>query len=226
VRLDFGQFSVTAPPVPDPTTAASGPTGRSSCLRVGRYQVVAVAIAVAAVATGIALAVGQGGVGPSQRRVDFTAMVGTLRADLGGCNAKTSVAMAAWQRVDRSEESRGAAARQAQLASRACAPATDNSVWKLTLYSLPSSLDGLHLDYAVSCLGVWAQEDVSPAMAAEARVLLRSSDPGSLASYRKLAGWAANERVIANATLGRAAQKLGIKGFRGIPLTTLAVPSS
>jgi len=186
----------------------------------------AVATVVVVVATGIALAVGRGGVSRSQRRVDFATMVGTLRADLGGCNAKTSVAMAAWQRVDLSEEFRAAAARQAQSASRACAPATDNSVWKLTLYSLPSSLDGLHLDYAVSCFGVWAQEDVSPAMTAEARVLLRPADPGSLASYRQLAGWAASEGAIANTTLIRAAKKLGIKGFSGIPLTRLKMVSS
>jgi hypothetical protein len=184
------------------------------------------AIMVALVATGIALAVSHGGDTPSQRRVDFTAMVGTLRADLRQCNAKTSAAVAAWQRVSRAEDSRSAAARQAQLASRACTPATDNSVWKLTLYSLPSPLDGLHLDYAVSCLGVWAEEDVSPAMTAEAQDLLRPSDPGSLATYRKLAGWAANERTIANATLRRAANKLGIKGFSGVALTRLVVVSS
>jgi hypothetical protein len=202
------------------------PTRRRSWLGIGRLQVLALAIVVALVAAGIALAVSHSGASPSQRRVDFTAMVATLRADLGGCNAKTSAALAAWQRVGRTEDSRAKAARQAQLASRACGPATDNSVWKLTLYSLPSSLDGLHLEYAVSCLGVWAQEDVSPAMTAEAQALLRPGDPGSLASYRKLAGWAANERTIANAVLGRAANKLGIKGFSGMGLTPLVVVSS
>jgi hypothetical protein len=224
LRLDSGRFWVNTPPLPDPAT--TGSPRRSSWLRVGPYQVLAVAVVVAVVATGIALAVGRGGVSQSQRRVDFTAMVGTLRSDLAGCNAKTSAAVAAWQRVSRAGETPTAAARQAQSASHACAPASDDSVWKLTLYSLPSSLDGLHLDYAVSCLGVWAQEDVSPAMTAEAKVLLGPSGPGSLASYHKLAGWAANERAIANATLRRAAQKLGIKGFSGIRLTALVAVSS
>jgi len=217
---------VTVPPVPGLATATTRPPRRESWLRVGRYQVVAMAIMVAVVAAGIAIAASHGGVSASQRRVAFTAMVSTLRADLAGCNAKTSAAITAWQRVSRAEESQAPAARQAQLASRACTPVTDNSVWNLTLYSLPSSLDGLHLDYAVSCLGVWAQEDVSPAMTAEAHVLLQSSDPGSLASYHKLEGWAASERAITNAVLRRAAKRLGIKGFSGIALTSLAVVSS
>ncbi|MFZ0995298.1 MAG: hypothetical protein WAO09_04875 [Candidatus Dormiibacterota bacterium] len=217
---------MTSPPASAPTKATTGPGQPSSWLPVGPYQVLAAVIVVAVVATGIALAVGHGSVSTSQRRVDFTAMVGTLRTDLGRCNAKASVAVAAWQRVSRAEETHVTAARQAQAASRACAPASDNSVWKLTLYSLPSSLDGLHLDYAISCLGVWAQEDISPAMTAEARLLLRPSDPDGLSSYHRLADWAANERAIVNATLRRAAQRLGIKGFSGIALTSLVVVSS
>jgi hypothetical protein len=195
-------------------------------LRVGRFQVLASAIVLAGLATAIALALNQGTVSATQRRADFTAMVGTLRSDLAGCNAKASAALSAWQRASRGQESRGAAARLAQLASRACAPSPGNSVGKLTLYSLPSSLDGLHLDYAVSSLGVWAQEDVAPAMTAEADLLRRSRDPGGATTYDRLAGWAADDGAIANATLRRAAQKLGITGFTGISLTALAAISS
>ncbi|MGA8427200.1 MAG: hypothetical protein WB801_06395, partial [Candidatus Dormiibacterota bacterium] len=149
-----------------------------------------------------------------------------LRSDLDGCSASASAAISSWQRASHGQEARTTAAHQAEVASRACSPATDSSVWKLTLYSLPSSLDGLHLDYAVSSLGVWAQEDVSPAMTAEAHLLRRSSDPGGISTYKQLAGWAANDRGIANATLRRAAEKLGITGFSGIKLTTLVAVSS
>jgi hypothetical protein len=188
--------------------------------------VLASAIVLAALVTAIALAVSQGSVSATQRRADFTAMVGTLRSDLDGCNANASAALSAWQRARTGQESLGAAARQARSASRACSPASDNSVWKLTLYSLPSSLDGLHLDYAVSSLGVWAQEDVSPAMTAEAQLLLRPNDPGGVTTYDRLAGWAADDRAIANSTLRRAAQKLGIAGFTGISLTAMTAVAS
>lgn len=213
------------PPVPRPKTATEVPSQRMAWLRVRRFQVLA-AIVVAALTTGIALAVSHGSFSTAQRRADFTAMVGTLRSDLDGCNANASAAISAWQRAGHGQESREAAARQAQFASRACAPATDNSVWKLTLYSLPSSLDGLHLAYAVSSLGVWAQEDVSPAMTAEAQLLQGPNDPGGMTTYDRLAGWAANDRAIANATLRRAAQKLGITGYAGISLTSLTAEPS
>jgi hypothetical protein len=192
-----------------------------SGLRARTYQVLAFVIVLAA-ATAIGLAVSRGSVSPAQRRADFTAMVGTLRSYLSGCDATASAAVSAWQLASRGQESRAAAATLAQIASRACSPATDNSVWKLTLYSLPSSLDGLHLEYAVSSLGVWAQEDVSPAMNAQAQLLRRSNDPDGITTYKRLAGWAANDGGIANATLRRAAQKLGITGFTGITLTSLA----
>ncbi|MGC1406240.1 MAG: hypothetical protein WA938_05835 [Candidatus Dormiibacterota bacterium] len=217
---------MTPPPVPQGPTATAVPGRRSAWLRLGRFQVLTSAILLAALAAAIALALSQGTVSATQRRADFTAMVGTLRSDLGGCNAKASAAISAWQRASHGQESRGAAARLAQLASRACAASPGNSVGKLTLYSLPSSLDGLHLAYAVSSLGVWAQEDVAPAMTAEADLLRRSSDPGGITNYNRLAGWAANDGAIANTTLRRAAQKLGIAGFTGISLTGLAAVSS
>ncbi|HUY25121.1 MAG TPA: hypothetical protein VMV09_07450 [Candidatus Saccharimonadales bacterium] len=217
---------MTAPPVAPGPTATAVPSPRSARWRVGRFQVLASAIVLAALATAIALAPSQGTVSATQRRADFTAMVGTLRSDLGGCNAKASAALSAWQRASRGQESRVVAARLAQLASRACAPAAGNSVDKLTLYSLPSSLDGLHLDYAVSSLGVWAQEDVSPAMTAEADLLRRSGDPGGVTTYNRLAGWADDDGAIANTTLRRAAHRLGITGFTGISLTQLTAVSS
>lgn len=186
----------------------------------------AVAIVLTAGVTAIALAVSHASVSAAQRRADFTAMVGTLRSDLDGCSASASAAISSWQRASHGQEARTTAAHQAEVASRACSPATDSSVWKLTLYSLPSSLGGLHLDYAVSSLGVWAQEDVSPAMTTEAHLLRRSSDPGGISTYNQLAGWAANDRGIANATLRRAAEKLGITGFSGIKLTRLVAVSS
>jgi len=216
---------VTDPPVPEAPTATPGPR-HTAGLRVGRFQLLASAIVLAALVTAIALAVSPGSVSATQRRADFTAMVGTLRSDLDGCNANASVAISAWQRASSGQESREAAARQAQFASRACSPASANSVWKLSLYSLPSSLEGLHLDYAVSSLGVWAQEDVSPAMTAEAHLLLRPNDPGGVTTYDRLAGWAANDRATANATLRRAAQRLGIAGFTGISLTSLTAVAS
>lgn len=217
---------MTDPPVPQPARASAVPRQSRSGLRIGPYQVLALAIVLAAAATAIALAVSHGSGSAAQRRADFSTMVGTLRSDLNGCSASASAALSGWQRASHGQEARTTAARQAEVASRACSPATDNSVWKLTLYSLPSSLDGLHLDYAVSSLGVWAQEDVSPAMTAEAQLLRLSSDPGGISTYNRLAGWAANDRGIANATLRRAAKKLGITGFSGIALTSLVAESS
>jgi hypothetical protein len=187
---------------------------------------VAVAVIVAVLATATAVVVSNSSASVSQKRADFAAMVGTLRADLAGCNAKATAAVSARQRATRGQESRTAAAHQAQVASRSCAPATANSVWELSVYSLPSSLNGLHLEYAVSCLGVWAQEDVSPAMTAEAQLLRQQNDAGGATTYERLAGWAANDLAIANGTLRRAAQKLGISGFTEITLTSLTGPGA
>jgi hypothetical protein len=149
-------------------------------------------------------------------------MVRTLRSDLAGCNSRASAAISAWQGVVRGSESTARAEKAAQTAARACTPDTDSAVWELTLYAVPSSLRSLHLNYAVSCLGVWAQEDVQPAMEVEENLLHHPGDQSRITTFQRLAGWAAGNRASANSTLRRAARKLGIASFIPISLTSLA----
>jgi len=206
--------------------ASPGPgssPGRTGRPRV-RYRLVAAAVILVALGTVTAVAVFSSHSRPTaiQKRTDFTTMVRTLRSDLAGCNSRASAAISAWQGVVRGSESTARAEKAAQTAARACTPDTDSAVWELTLYAVPSSLRSLHLNYAVSCLGVWAQEDVQPAMEVEENLLHHPGDQSRITTFQRLAGWAAGNRASANSTLWRAAQKLGIASFIPISLTSLA----
>lgn len=204
--------------------ASQGPgssPGRTGRPRV-RYRLVAAAVILVALGTVTAVAVFSSRPTAIQKRTDFTTMVRTLRSDLAGCNSRASAAISAWQGVVRGSESTARAEKAAQTAARACTPDTDSAVWELTLYSVPSSLRSLHLNYAVSCLGVWAQEDVQPAMAVEEDLLHHPGDQSRITTFQRLAGWAAGNRASANSTLRRAARKLGIASFIPISLTSLA----
>jgi len=195
--------------------------GRTGRPRV-RYRLVAAAVILVALGTVTAVAVFSNRPTAIQKRTDFTTMVRTLRSDLAGCNSRASAAISAWQGVVRGSESTARAEKAAQTAARACTPDTDSAVWELTLYAVPSSLRSLHLNYAVSCLGVWAQEDVQPAMEVEENLLHHPGDQSRITTFQRLAGWAAGNRASANSTLWRAAQKLGIASFIPISLTSLA----
>ncbi len=204
--------------------ASPGPgssPGRTGRPRV-RYRLVAAAVILVALGTVTAVAVFSNRPTAIQKRTDFTTMVRTLRSDLAGCNSRASAAISAWQGVVRGSESTARAEKAAQTAARACTPDTDSAVWELTLYAVPSSLRSLHLNYAVSCLGVWAQEDVQPAMEVEDDLLHHPGDQSRITTFQRLAGWAAGNRASANSTLWRAAQKLGIASFIPISLTSLA----
>jgi hypothetical protein len=195
--------------------------GRTGRPRV-RYRLVAAAVILVALGTVTAVAVFSNRPTAIQKRTDFTTMVRTLRSDLAGCNSRASAAISAWQGVVRGSESTARAEKAAQTAARACTPDTDSAVWELTLYAVPSSLRSLHLNYAVSCLGVWAQEDVQPAMEVEENLLHHPGDQSRITTFQRLAGWAAGNRASANSTLRRAARKLGIASFIPISLTSLA----
>jgi len=148
-------------------------------------------------------------------------MMQTLRADLATCDAKASTAIARWRPGEAGHGWVARAHKAAQAAVRACAPGTDRAIFDLTLYSLPDSLMGLHLEYAVSCLGVWAQEDVAPAMRTEETLLANPGDQTAASAYRREASWAAINLRSANMALRRAADKLGVAEFTPVQLTSI-----
>lgn len=176
----------------------------------------------AALVAVVAMLLVRGPASTAQRRTDFTTMVRTINSDLAKCNANVSAAISGWQRVEHGSDSQPRAEKAAQRAAQSCAPSTANAIWQLSLYSVPSSLLGLRLNYAVSCLGVWAQEDVQPAMRAEQILLHGPGDRHAATTYRRLAGWAAGNLASANSTLRRAARRLGVGDFIPIHLTSLA----
>lgn len=96
-------------------------------------------------------------------------------------------------------------------------------IWELTLYSVPSSLRGLGLDYAVSCLGVWAQEDAAPAMQLAQSLARTPSDGSARARYAQLARWAEFNANTANSSLVRAGRSLGLAQAETIALPSLAL---
>jgi hypothetical protein len=160
----------------------------------------------------------------ASKRDAFATMVEVLRADLAGCSAAASSAISDWQLAHGASTGSLRAEREAQTAASACSPSTNNRIFNLTLYAVPSSLAGLDLTYAVSCLGVWAQEDVGPAMHDEVTLLHQPRDAGVSAAYERLAGWAAINLACANSTLKAAANRLGLSRFSTIKLVKLAQP--
>ena len=148
-------------------------------------------------------------------------MMQTLRADLATCAATASTAVARWRPGEAGHGGVERAQKAARAAAGACAPGTDSAIFDLTLYSLPDSLLGLHLEYAVSCLGVWAQEDVAPAMRTEETLLANPGDQAAVSAYRRDANWAERNLRSANLALRRAADKLGVAEFTPIQLTSI-----
>lgn len=149
-------------------------------------------------------------------------MVATLRSDLASCNARAQAAVSAWEvSVDDNAAIVGAE-KKALSASAACNPSTNNALFNLSVYAVPSSLPNLRLDYAVSCLGVWAQEDVRPAMKAVQDLLRQPGDQEAALSYRRESGFAADNLNSANLVLQRAARKLGVAGLVSMNLTQLS----
>ncbi|MGC2191160.1 MAG: hypothetical protein WA751_02380 [Candidatus Dormiibacterota bacterium] len=201
-------------PVPG---SGSPPLGRT--LRRWRWLAVAVVV-ITLVAVGAAILVSRPA-GAAQQRSDFTTMVRTLRADLAGCNSRAATAISTWRLTEQQPDSAIPAERAARATVRACSPGTDDAIFDLTLYAVPTSLSALHLGYAVSCLGVWAEEDVVPAMRNEEELLRRPGDQSAATAYLRQAGWAAQNLASANSTLRRAGGRLGVTGFSPIRLTAL-----
>lgn len=205
------------------TTAPPGPDTESAQVRshLRRYRLVGIAVAAAVAVAVIAVILVSRPAGPVQKRADFTTMLQTLRSDLSACSAKASAALSAWRPAETGVDSKNRAVKAAQAAARACTPGTDNAIFELTLYSLPTSLSGLHLNYAVSSLGVWAQEDVAPAMRDEEILLADPTDKVAGTTYQRLAGWAGDNLAAANSTLRQAARRLGVTHFTPIQLTSI-----
>jgi hypothetical protein len=160
----------------------------------------------------------------SQRRAQFHAMAATLRSDLAACDNRAAAAVSAWQkRVKSSGGGRQLAQATAKAAAVACNPSTGNGIFNLTLYAVPTTLSKLRLNYAVSCLGVWAQEDVQPAMLAIQDLLRQPADQAEATAYRRASGFAASNLASANLVLQHAARKLGITDFTPLQLTSLTM---
>lgn len=160
----------------------------------------------------------------ASKRDAFVTMVKVLRADLSRCSAAASSAVSDWRLARSASSQAHRAEREAQAAATDCSPSTNARIFDLTLYAVPSSLGGLDLNYAVSCLGVWAQEDVDPAMRDEAALLQQPGEPGVSATYERLAGWAESNLACANSTLEQAANRLGLTDFSRIKLVRLGQP--
>lgn len=223
--------SLPSAPIPDPgqprpcirdppTVSPIQTPSRQIRIRVRHWRVVAAVIAVALVAIGGLILISRPA-GAAQKRTDFAAMVLTLRTDLAGCSTKASEAITDVRLTERGSDSVDKAEKAAQSAAQGCAPGTANAIFELTLYSVPTSLSGLNLNYAVSCLGVWAQEDVGPAFRNEKILLAHPGDQSAASAYRLQAGWAAANLRSANSILRRAAGKLGVADFSSIQLTSI-----
>ncbi|MGC1185046.1 MAG: hypothetical protein WBA31_07840 [Candidatus Dormiibacterota bacterium] len=158
----------------------------------------------------------------SQRRAQFRSMVTTLRSDVAACNTRTQGAVSAWEMSIQDSAVVADAEKKAQAAAAACDPSSSSVLFNLTVYSVPSSLPNLRLNYAVSCLGVWAQEDVRPALQAVEDLLREPGDQAAALSYRQESGFAAANLASANLVLQRAARKLGVTGVLPLRLTSLS----
>ncbi|MGC1908591.1 MAG: hypothetical protein WA809_03205 [Candidatus Dormiibacterota bacterium] len=189
--------------------------------RLGHYRWAAAATVVVLLAAASAIFLVTRPVGPTTRRANFLTMEQTLRSDLADCNAKASAAISWWTPAVVPTGWMTRAKRAAQSAVYACSPDSSTAIFQLTLYSLPSALSGLHLNYAVSALGVWAQEDVAPAMRSEKTLLARPGDKAAVTAILRQAGWAAENLSAANSTLRHAARKLGFTHFTPIRLTSI-----
>jgi len=189
--------------------------------RLNRYRWGVVAIVVVILAAVSVLFLMSRPAGLTARRAAFLSMEQTLHSDLAGCNSKASAAISRWTPAEVDPGWMRRAQKAARAAVHACTPGTDTAVFQLTVYSLPAALSGLHLNYAVSALGVWAQEDVAPAMRSEETLLAKPGDKAAATALLRQAGWADENLSAANSTLRRAARKLGLPDFTPIGLTSI-----
>jgi len=202
--------------------ARQRPLPRTDLVARRPYRRLGLIVILAMLAAAVAVVLGSRPESLSQRRVQFRSMVATLRSDLASCNARTEAAVSAWTVSVHDNAAVAGAEKKALSASAACNPSTNNALFNLTIYAVPSSLPNLRLDYAVSCLGVWAEEDVRPAMKAVQDLLHRPGDQEAALSYRRESGFAANNLNSANLVLQRAARQLGVAGVVSLHLAQLS----
>jgi hypothetical protein len=190
-----------------------------------RHQILAAgALAVLVVGVlAIVLLVSQrgGGSTPAQKRAAFTSMVTQLRADLRECSGDAAAAVSAYRLAEAAGGSRQQALESARKAAAACVPDSDNGIWNLSLYVIPSQVRSRNLDYALSCLGVWAQFDVAPAMKDIEIALGKANDAAAVSAYMRLAKSAVNIGTAAESALRHDAHQLHLTKFQSILLPSL-----
>lgn len=191
-------------------------------LRKRSHHIVAAgALLVGGLAIVLLVTLGGGGSTPAQKRATFTSTVTQLRADLRQCSGDAAAAVSAFRLVEAGASPRRQAVESARKAAAACAPASDSGIWNLSLYVIPSQVRDRNLDYALSCLGVWAQFDVAPAMKDIETVLGNANDGAAVSAYKSLADSAASLGTTADSALRRDAHRLRLTNFRPISLPSL-----
>jgi hypothetical protein len=152
-------------------------------------------------------------------------MVTQLRTDLRGCSRGAAAAVSAYRLAEAGTGPRRQALENAHRAAAACVPASDNGIWNLSLYVIPSQLRSQSLDYALSCLGVWAQFDVAPAMKDIEAVLGKANDEAAASAYMSLADSASSVGSTADSALHHEAHRLHLTNLHPISLPSLQPPS-
>lgn len=113
----------------------------------------------------------------------------------------------------------------ARKAASTCVPNGDNGIWRLSLYVVPDSVRSRSLDYAVSCLGVWAQFDVAPAMLDIEKVLDGGNPKLARSDYARSAQAAVTVGRAADLGLERESVRLGLSQPQQIGLPALSLSS-
>lgn len=190
-----------------------------------RHQILtagALAVLVVAVLAIVLLVTrGGGGSSPAQKRAAFASMVTQLRTDLRECSGDAAAAVLAYRLAEAGGGPRRQALESARKAAAACVPANDNGIWNLSLYVIPSQVRSRNLDYALSCLGVWAQFDVAPAMKDIEIALGKANDGAAVSAYMSLADSASSVGTTADSALRHDAHRLHLTNFQPISLPSL-----
>lgn len=195
----------------------------------GRHQIVAGAALAALLVVGLAILLittaGGGRSTPAQQRTVFASMVKRLRFDLRECTRDTAHAVSTFRRAEEGGGSKRQAIEGARVAAAACVPATDTGIWNLSLYAVPDPVRNRTLDYGVSCLGVWAQFEVAPAMKDIEKALDGDSESAAIAGYELIAKGAASVKTIADSAFQQEAVRLRQTGVQPISLPSLQLAS-
>jgi hypothetical protein len=189
----------------------------------------AIAAGVVLLAAGVAIGLSHH---PSktERASDLKALLATLKTDIESCSGGVGDALRVLAAIDKgTSHDTATAISLANLGASNCSPANNEQLDDLTGVQVPESLDGYHLQVAVTDVIDWAAPDAGRVQSDVAAVLSRRGQPGEQAAKAALAkdlSKLKRQRAVVYAALRPAISSLSPKSTPPVLWVTARPPNS